>query len=376
MNIVRGKTKPKGLRIIVYGVPGSGKTTFASKLQNNLFVDFENGTHGLDVAKIAPKDVPDSYSGMKGILHELKRDHQGFEHITIDTADKCELDLSDTLAREKGVEDIFTVNDYGRTVAVHKRGMASVLDKATDLVNTGFDVIVLAHDTTRKCEPLEKNDGKTYDHTEMRLSKSVAALFTDWADVIIYIGFKTFIVEGDKGTKAHVSGGTRWAYCSYSNDFEAKHRACVDLPDDCSLEKLTKMFPNVIANAVDRVNGENVEAKSEEEVNKAESESETKDPQSKKSDENKDSAATTKEAKPEETKTVDAPTSDRETVNEFRKTLKQYGMDDAFIVGYHAVERKFNERYGKFPKDVPINEWPDDFISWVVRGITMEKIKA
>jgi len=376
MNIVRGKTKPKGLRIIVYGVPGSGKTTFASKLQNNLFVDFENGTHGLDVAKIAPKDVPDSYSGMKGILHELKRDHQGFEHITIDTADKCELDLSDTLAREKGVEDIFTVNDYGRTVAVHKRGMASVLDKATDLVNTGFDVIVLAHDTTRKCEPLEKNDGKTYDHTEMRLSKSVAALFTDWADVIIYVGFKTFIVEGDKGTKAHVSGGTRWAYCSYSNDFEAKHRACVDLPDDCSLEKLTKMFPNVIANAVDRVNGENVEAKSEEEVNKAESESETKDPQSKKSDDNKDSAATTKEAKPEETKTVDAPTSDRETVNEFRKTLKQYGMDDAFIVGYHAVEKKFNERYGKVPKDVPINEWPDDFISWVVRGITMEKIKA
>lgn len=373
MKIIRGKTKPKGLRIVIYGVPGSGKTTLASKLPNNLFIDFENGTHGLDVAKLASEDIPNSYDGMKGILHELKRDHQGFEHLTIDTADKCELDLSDTLAREKKVEDIFSINDYGRTVAVHKRGMASVLDKATDLVNTGFDVIVLAHDTTRKCEPLEKNDGKTYDHTEMRLSKSVAALFTDWADVIIYVGFKTRLVEGEKGAKSHVEGGTRWAYCSYSNDFEAKHRACVDLPDDCSLDKLTKILPEVIEKAVDRINGCNAEETVQKEVSKVEAE---------KKSEQKTEQRSEPKHEPKSVQTQTVPTNEtggapsREIVAELRKAIAQYGMTEEFIVGYPAIEKKFQERYGKSAKDVPVDEWADDFISWVIRGITKEKIKA
>ena len=103
MKIIRGKTKPRGLRIVIYGVHGIGKTTLAAKLPNNLFLDFENGTHGLDVAKVDESDLPKSYTAMKGLLEELTRDHQGFERITIDTADKFEQNLSETLAKEKGV---------------------------------------------------------------------------------------------------------------------------------------------------------------------------------------------------------------------------------------------------------------------------------
>ena len=107
MKIIRGKTKPRGLRIVIYGVHGIGKTTLAAKLPNNLFLDFENGTHGLDVAKVDESDLPKSYTAMKGLLEELTRDHQGFERITIDTADKFEQNLSETLDKEKGVEDVF-----------------------------------------------------------------------------------------------------------------------------------------------------------------------------------------------------------------------------------------------------------------------------
>lgn len=357
MKIIRGITKPKGLRVIVYGVPGSGKTTLLSKLPQNLFIDFEDGTHGLDVAKLDNSELPKSYDGLKAIFHELKRDHQGFEHVTIDTADKCELVLSSKLAEEKGVEDIFAVNDYGRTVSLHKRGMASVLDKATDLVNTGFDVIFLAHDTVRKVEPLEKNDGKTYDHTELRLSKSVAPLLTDWADVIIYIGFKTFMVDGDKGAKAHVEGGTRWAYCAYSNDFEAKHRTCVNLPDDCSLDKLTKILPQIIADAVDRKNGYNAE----ESAAKSAAEDAPKADRPKK-----------REPK-EEPKAETAPSSDE---TELQRTIKQYGLTEEFVISFPAVVNKFKERYGKETSEVALPDWPDDFAAWVIRGITKEKIKA
>ena len=359
MNIIKGKTKPKGLRIVIYGVPGSGKTTLASKIPNNLFLDFENGSHGLDVAKIDPKENPNSYEGMKGIIDELRRDHQGFEHLTIDTADKCELVLSDTLAKSKGVEDIFAIDDWGRTIAIHKRSMASVLDKLTSLVNTGFDVIVLAHDTQRKVEPTEKNNGKTYDHAELRLSKSVAALFTDWADVIIYVAFKTFLVDNDnKGNKQHVEGGSRWAYCAYSNDWEAKHRACIELPDDCSMNKLAEILPKAIANAVDRTGGCDAEQMV---VNERTSKKTT----TAKEESTSKSSAPKTETQP--------PKDEREAIANLRRLAANYKITPDEIMKYLAGNPKVAERFGSM-EGIAFADLPDAIVSWLSKG--MEKVAA
>ena len=206
MTIVKGKTKPKGLRVVIYGVHGIGKTTLAAKLPGALFLDFEDGTHGLEVDKVASADLPKSYDGMKGLVSELKRDHQGYERLVIDTADKFEQNLATELAKEKKVEDIFAVNDYGRTIAVHKSGMASVLDALTELAKSGMDVVILAHETSRKVEPLENRENTgTYDHHELKLSKTVSPIFMEWADVVIFCAYKTFLVSGEKkGDKSHV----------------------------------------------------------------------------------------------------------------------------------------------------------------------------
>ena len=71
MNIVKSITKPKGLRVVIYGVAGVGKTTLAAKLPDALFLDFEDGTHGLAVDKLSASDLPESYDAMKGLVAEL-----------------------------------------------------------------------------------------------------------------------------------------------------------------------------------------------------------------------------------------------------------------------------------------------------------------
>jgi len=349
MKIVKGATKPKGLRAIIYGVAGVGKTTLAAKLPNSLFLDFEDGTHGLAVDKLAASDLPKSYDGMKGLIAELKRDHQGYERLVIDTADKFEQTLATELAKEKKVEDIFAVNDYGRTIAVHKSGMAAVLDALTELAKSGMDVIVLAHETSRKVEPLENRDTTgTYDHHELKLSKTVSPLFIEWADAVIFCAYKTFLVAGEKKSdKAHVDGGKRWCFTTYSNDWEAKHRTGIELPDDCSLDKMTEILPKALAAAVDRNASAPV----------AEAPAKKSSPKS-----------SAPAAEPQEQKKPE-----RENVAQLRKLAANYEVTPDEIMAYLAANPKVKERFGSLD-GITFEDLPDAIVTWLSKG--MEKVSA
>ena len=242
MNIIKGATKPKGLRVVIYGPEGIGKSSLAAKLSNNLFFDYEDGTHGIEVDKLG--SLPSSFAAVKSTLAELKRDHAGYRQITIDTADKFENILAADYSRQCKVEDIFAVNDYGRTVSAFRSNMAKVLDDLSDLANSGMNVILLAHAIQRKAEPLE-GDG-SYDVTELKLSKTVTPLVKEWADAIIFCAYKTFIVKTDEN-KSKASGGARWCFTTHTNEWTAKHRACIPLPDDCSLDKMAGILTKVLA---------------------------------------------------------------------------------------------------------------------------------
>ena len=366
LNIVSGKTKPRGLRIVIYGVHGIGKTTLASKLPGALFLDFEDGTHGLDVDKLASTDLPRSYDGMKGLVAELKRDHQGYELLVIDTADKFEQRLAEKLAEDKKVEDVFAVNDYGRTISVHKSGMASVLDSLTGLAKTGMDVVILAHETTRKVEPLENRDATgTYDHHELKLSKTVSPLFMEWADVVIFCAYKTFLVSGEKKSdKAHVEGGKRWCYSSYSNDWDAKTRTGINLPEDCSLDKMIDVLPKALAEAVDR-NAIMAPNKKEEAMAKAKA-ALAKKREAEQKNEPKDEPKAEQKQEPEE----------RESVAQLRKLASNYELTPDQIMAYLHANPKVKERFGSLD-GVTFSELPDVIVSWLVKGIekVAEKIK-
>lgn len=367
MNIVKGKTKPRGLRVIIYGVHGVGKTTLAANLPGALFLDFEDGTHGLEVDKLASSDLPKSYEAMKGLIAELKRDHQGYQRIVIDTADKFEQNLAAELAKEKKVEDIFAVNDYGRTIAVHKSGMASVLDALTELAKSGMDVVILAHETSRKVEPLENRDTTgTYDHHELKLSKTVSPIFMEWADTVIFCAYKTFLVSGEKKSdKAHVEGGKRWCFASYSNDWDAKTRTGIGLPDDCSLDKMVELLPKALAAAVDRDGSAPAAAPNKDKAQEAAKAALAK----------KRAAASAAKAEPKEQ--PKAEPEEREAVANLRRLASNYEVTPDQIMEYLHANPKVKERFGSLD-GVTFSELPDVIVSWLVKGIekVAEKIKS
>lgn len=331
MKIIKEKTKPKGLRIVVYGTHGIGKTTLASKLPGALFFDYENGTHGIEVAKAT--DIPRSFSTLNAAFAELTRDKQGFRNLIIDSADKLEEILDKSSCEGKAYESVFTVNDYGRTVSGFTSNFGQMLDNASKMVDSGMNIMFIAHEQTRKCEPLEGSGA--YDHHELKLSKGNTKLLMQWADVVIYTAYKTFAVKDDETKKVRAGGGKRWCFTVYKNDWEAKHRACIELPDDCSLDKMAEILPKALADAVDS-------------------------PVTKAAPKKKEVVATVKE------ETVEPEKKDSPSVATFKKLLGQYAVEESRMRTYAAS--KLNDRYGMDFKTAPLDEWPEEALNWLNRG--------
>lgn len=335
MKIIKGITKPKGLRIVIYGVHGIGKTTLVSKLPDALFLDYENGTHGIDVAKADEADLPTSFAALNGVFKEFSHDHQGFRNLIIDTADKLEenLDHSYSASLKNSVDSVFTVNDYGRTVSGFTTEFGAMLDNGSKLVESGMNLIVLAHEQSRKKEVLEGT--QTYDHSELKLSKGNTKLLMQWADVVIFCAYKTFIVAGDKAKneKSHAEGGKRWCFTVYSNDWEAKHRACIELPDDCSLDKMSEVLPKAIESAI---------------------------------------APAAPDEKTSKQKTTESHPADcsaspySAAAQQFLKLLVQYKCPESKMRDYAAS--RLNDRYGVDFKTLPLEDWPEDALNWLNRG--------
>lgn len=83
LNIVKGKIE-KPLKVVLYGPEGIGKSTFASKFPQPIFIDTEGSTNHMDVARMEP---PKDWTVFISEIQAAK-DHAGeLGTLVIDTAD-------------------------------------------------------------------------------------------------------------------------------------------------------------------------------------------------------------------------------------------------------------------------------------------------
>lgn len=358
----KGERKPNGLRITVYGIPGSGKTTLASKLRNAVFLDFEKGTYGIECETVNDEDIPRDYTGMIGFLKELKKDHQGFETLVIDSGDKMEEVFDASYSAKNNIESIYSVHDHGQTISMHKKKAGEIHDAILELVNSGMNVLTICHEAKVKIEPRE-GIKKEYDHADLKMSKGWSAQWRQNSDWLIYVARKTYGVEADKktGELAHLEGGKLWAFFEPNNDFEAKHRACVKVPEDMPLDKLDERFQSIIDASVQRppiLGGTTVSEqlgieKAEKKPRKAKKEA-------------VESENVKEEASPKDE--LEHPP----LVRTLLKLVRQYSVDVEKFREY--CSGRLDDRYGLNFKTLPFEEWPNDALSWC--NSCMEKIVA
>ncbi|MBO0438938.1 ATP-binding protein [Candidatus Enterococcus ikei] len=228
MNITSGKV-PKAQKIVLYGVEGIGKSTFASQFPDPLFIDTEDSTLHMNVKRF---DKPTSWTMLLQQVSYVKA-NKPCQTLVIDTMDWAEEICKRHLMDSNGWSAIDS-EGYGKKFVALAKEMGSLLNLLSDVVDAGVNVVVTAHAMLRKKE--EPDEMGAYDRYELKLEKKTAPIVKEWADAVLFANYKTTIITDSKTDSKKATGGQRMMYTTHRPAWDAKNRMGLadELPFDYS----------------------------------------------------------------------------------------------------------------------------------------------
>lgn len=234
-SITRGKlVKPP--RVLIYGVEGVGKSSFAADAPSPIFIGTENGTSELDVARFPE---PQNWHEVREALLELTTTRHDYQTLAIDTLDWLEpFCWAHVCAgkKDKAGRAIQSIEDFG-----YGKGYVAALDAwrvlLTDLERLRTErqmaVILIAHSEIKS---FKNPAGDDYDRYQMKLHAKAGGLLREWCDAVLFAQFETFTRETNGRVKG-VSDGARVVYTERTAAWDAKNR--YDLPPKLPLDWAT-----------------------------------------------------------------------------------------------------------------------------------------
>lgn len=346
MEIIRGVIQ-KPIKVCLYGVEGIGKTTFASKFPNPLFIDLDNGSARLDVARVANIN---SWALLNSVVKKVYTDPSVCKTLVIDTADAAERLCVEKICNQynkSGIEEFGYGNGY--TYLVEE--FARFLTLLEACVTQGINVVLLAHAVLKTVT--KPDEMGSYDHWELKLSKKttnqVAPLVKEWADLLIFANYKTTLLSEQGKAKKKAVGGERRMWLSHTPFADAKNR--FGLPDELPFDydQIAHIVPNGAKPLVSATQKE--ETKASEPVK------------------------TTKKAPKTTTKKEKTTKPKEEPVKTVNPLIQQvYDLCKQDNITIDEVRQAVAKR-GYFPADVPIENYAEDFIKGVLIG-AWDQMKA
>ena len=108
----------------------------------------------------------------------------------------------------------------------------SVFEEVDALVAKGVHVVFVAHTKVQRTSPPDQTDG--YDRYELKLTKQVAPLLKEWADMVLFCNYRIQIVEGTDGRLKAQGGKERVMHAAHSAAWDAKNR--FGLPEEMPMQ--------------------------------------------------------------------------------------------------------------------------------------------
>ena len=229
--IQRGKVAAPR-RMMLYGTPGIGKSTFAAHSERPIFLQTEEGLGQIECDKFP---VAQSLDDVIKALSELYTADHPYRTVVVDTLDWLERLIWAEVCRRKMVESIEDIGyQKGYTFALnHWRDVLMGLDALRR--DRDMTVVLVAH---CKIEKFDDPANESYDRYSPRLHKLASAVVTEWCDEVLFATYKVYTRQTDEGfnrkkTRA-IGDGERVIYTSERPAHVAKNR--LNLPDELPLD--------------------------------------------------------------------------------------------------------------------------------------------
>lgn len=226
-NITRGVI-PTAKKVVIYGPEGIGKSTFASRFPEPVFIDTEGSTKALNVVRVNVHGWKDIKDAATEII--LGRAGVPCRTLVLDTADWAEAMCADYVCTQNRWNSLSSPG-YGTGYRVNWETFKELIEIFNGAIANNINVVITAHAFMRKFE--QPDEAGAYDRWEMKLQNSpkanIAATVKEWADMVLFANYRVIVSDKDKQGKGKAQGGRRVMYASHHPCWDAKNR--YGLPD-------------------------------------------------------------------------------------------------------------------------------------------------
>ena len=215
-------------RLMLYGVEGIGKSTFAAGAPKPIFILTEDGLGSLKCDHFPLATSCDDVLEAIGTLYSEKH---GFQTVVIDSLDWLEAIIWREIEEKYDAKDLA----YGKGAIIASDRWREILEGLNALRNDrSMAVILLAHTTIKRFDSPEV---EPYDRYQPKLQERSSAVIREWADAVLFANYKTIVKKDDVGfnktSNRGISTGERMLFCNERPAYMAKNR--YSLPDSIGL---------------------------------------------------------------------------------------------------------------------------------------------
>lgn len=224
----------KPMRLLVYGLEGVGKSTFAASAPSPIFLGAEDGTSELDVKRFPQ---PTCFADGLEAVQELISGTHDYQTLVVDTLDWFEplvwQQVCVALAKP-GRPPLRSIEEpgYGKgytEAGGYWRQFTAALERLR--AARRMDIILLAHSWIKS---FKNPAGEDYDRFEMKLHKGAAGMWREWCDAVLFADHDVTTYEDDRKRTKGIGSGARVLHTEHHAAWDAKNR--YDLPPTLALD--------------------------------------------------------------------------------------------------------------------------------------------